>query len=117
MGWWNLLVWHRTMHRHPIFDPDYARENLVSFGQTVLALGYFFVLGSFLIELLYNYHLLDNESILYAIFSSSINNFLFSFNNSEMFNTITTIIIYLMLGLIGRELIEIYKASLHPKDK
>jgi hypothetical protein len=59
----SILIWHNRTQSHPIFDPSYARENLVSLGQGLLMLSLYFAFSILLMHFLRTLNVWDAENL------------------------------------------------------
>lgn len=62
-----LLSWHRKEKIHPLFDPDFAKENLVSLAETFVVLFLYLVNGILALHLAVTLGLFETETLLWLI--------------------------------------------------
>lgn len=116
-SWRELLRWHKSEHHHPIFDPNFARENLISMAETIFAVWVSIFMLGLLIRGLWSFNIIEADSLLTMISDAIIKSFFLELFTSDVANFALTLIIYSFLFFIMREGAEIYKALEHPKEQ
>jgi hypothetical protein len=116
----SLITWHSEMHGHPIFDPEFAKENLVSLAETVVLLYFGFV--SFILFMHYFVLLgyISEQTIPWLIIESNARALMGNYppgiadDKMAVFVAIVTTIVAIKLV---RRAFSLVKADLHPKAK
>jgi hypothetical protein len=114
----SLILWHQKFHVHPIFNPGYARENLVSLAETVvmmalyasiaiLALHWTVVLG-YIAPQTIPWMLIEGATkiLLYRLPAKLIN---------DRFGIFLALVTTIFAARLTRRSFELVKADLHPK--
>lgn len=115
-SWSELLKWHQSQHNHPIFNPLYARENLISLAETAFVLWFcIFCFGLFINGLL-SFGLLKEDTMLVMISENILRYFYLNIFSSNFANLLINLVVYTVVFLSIRNIIEIYKALEHPKE-
>jgi hypothetical protein len=115
-----LLSWHRQSHTHPIFNPDYAKENLVSLAETLAMLYLYFAIFTLTLHYFVVSGLIETQTIPWMIIEASTRNLLNRIPAelvTNKFSIALAIITTIVAAKLTRNSFEIVKASLHPEDE
>lgn len=85
--------------------------------ETVLTVFFSLLFASLFVELFMALGYIDSESMLYLVSGQFSAVFVLEPSSSLITNILATFGTYLVVGAIGRESLEIYKALKHPKSK
>jgi len=110
------LSWHRKYHSHPIFNPEYARENLVSLVETLVMFYIYSLIISLVIFLFATIGFVETDSMLVLYAHQLYGPFIVQTGENSVAVCLITILIYSVIALIIRESFEVYKATQHPKE-
>ncbi|MDD3480709.1 MAG: hypothetical protein PHW75_00565 [Patescibacteria group bacterium] len=115
-----IFKWHRTKKRHPVFDPKYAQENLLSL------FGFLFMTLLYLVSTILFLHLLvlggvvETETILWLMIESGTRIILVGFPEQMIAGTLFSGLSFtssLILIFFARLIIGLYQAKLHPESE
>jgi hypothetical protein len=115
-----ILSWHRTVHWHPIFNPQYARENLISLVETFAMLFLYTATLIYLLHLLALLGIFEQETLVWLIIETNAQGLMFGapnyvFESREYI--VGVIIASVVVAYLVRRAFSVAKANNHPLSK
>ena len=110
-----LLSWHRKEKIHPIFNPDFAKENLVSLAETFVVLYLYLINGILALHLAVTLGLFETETLLWLIIELNARTLYFGLPEAYFqsvyvaagmlaFTVVSTVLIHLSLDVLRANL-------------
>lgn len=114
-----LLTLHRRAHIHPIFNPAYAKENLVSLAETLVMLYFYFAILTLVLHYFVISGYIHTQTIPWLLIELSTANLLNRIPAELVVNKLAValaVITTIVAAKLTKNSFEIIKADLHPKE-
>ena len=111
---------HKNDHVHPIFDPTYARENLVSLAQTLVMGFMYFSIFALLLHWFVMEGYIETQTIPWALIEGSTDYLLYRLPENLIYDKLSialAIITTIVAARLVRRSFEILKADIQPGKK
>jgi len=110
-----LLSWHRKEKIHPVFNPDFAKENLVSLAETFVVLYLYLINGILALHLAVTLGFFETETLLWLIIELNARTLYFGLPEAYFqsvyvtagilsFTIVSTVLIHLSLDVLRANL-------------
>jgi hypothetical protein len=113
----SLISWHREIHVHPIFDPAYAKENLVSLAETLVTLYFGFVTFVLLMHYFVLMGYIQTQTIPWLVIEMNASALMGNYPPgiaTDKFAVFVALITTIMALKLVRRAFALLKAELHP---
>jgi hypothetical protein len=114
----SLIFKHHQFRAHPIFNPDFARENLVSLAETVVMLAFYASIVILLLHWAVVLGYFKTQTITWAVIEGATKFLLYKIPENlqtDRFSIFLAIITTVFAARLARHAFELVKADLHPK--
>jgi len=112
-----LISWHKGFRVHPIDDPRYARENLVSLAETMVMLYFYYVILILVLHFLAISGVIEAETLPWLIIETNAANILSHIPremSEDRLNILVAILTTIVAARSVRYSFDILKADMHP---